>query len=210
MLTTDPPNSQTFLRNCYLYHTLADKDQIRYKNLRIPIHQWPPLWQFNQVGCLTGGIYLSYQRVRVRRSEHNWTASQPVTGLVETNHCQTRWTSRKMVFCYQNCSDLLWEKKCSSDQENLLQNLKIWTIYSNSERSKEFWITECFLTSSWRFLIYIWIRRIQIQIQIGKKIRDLEPCRKYCRVRTEKLHRIQVNKSQKILESIFYREKIIF
>ena len=118
MLTTDPPNSQTFLRNCYLYHTLADKDQIRYKNLRIPIHQWPPLWQFNQVGCLTGGIYLSYQRVRVRRSEHNWTASQPVTGLVETNHCQTRWTSRKMVFCYQNCSNLLWEKNVLVIEKN--------------------------------------------------------------------------------------------
>ena len=27
-------------------------------------------------------------------------------------------TSQKMVFCYQNCSDLLWEKNCSSDREN--------------------------------------------------------------------------------------------
>ena len=26
-----------------------------------------------------------------------------------------------MVFCYQNCSDLLWEKKYSSDQEKLLK-----------------------------------------------------------------------------------------
>ena len=27
-----------------------------------------------------------------------------------------------MVFCYQNCSDLLWEKKmCSSDWEKLLK-----------------------------------------------------------------------------------------
>ena len=26
-----------------------------------------------------------------------------------------------MVFCYQNCSDLLWEKNCSTDQENLLK-----------------------------------------------------------------------------------------
>ena len=26
-----------------------------------------------------------------------------------------------MVFCYQNCSDLLWEKNCSSDQEKLLE-----------------------------------------------------------------------------------------
>ena len=25
-----------------------------------------------------------------------------------------------MVFCYQNCSDLLWEKNCSSDREKLL------------------------------------------------------------------------------------------
>ena len=27
----------------------------------------------------------------------------------------------KMVFCYQNCSDLLWEKNCSSDQERSLK-----------------------------------------------------------------------------------------
>ena len=27
----------------------------------------------------------------------------------------------KMVFCYQNCSDLLWEKNCFSDRE---KNLK--------------------------------------------------------------------------------------
>ena len=27
----------------------------------------------------------------------------------------------KMVFCYQNCSDLMWEKNCSSDREKLLK-----------------------------------------------------------------------------------------
>ena len=26
-----------------------------------------------------------------------------------------------MVFCYQNCSDLLWENNCSSDREKLLK-----------------------------------------------------------------------------------------
>jgi hypothetical protein len=26
-----------------------------------------------------------------------------------------------MVFCYQNCSDLLWEKNWSSDRENILK-----------------------------------------------------------------------------------------
>ena len=57
-----------------------------------------------------------------------------------------------MVFCYQNCSDLLWEKNCSSDQENLLkfeaevlQHFEITrTIYSNSEWSEQFLVTECF------------------------------------------------------------------
>ena len=59
-----------------------------------------------------------------------------------------------MVFCYQNCSDLLWEKKCSSDQKNLLKFeaegrdftkiLGSLTTYSNSERSEQFTVTECF------------------------------------------------------------------
>ena len=26
-----------------------------------------------------------------------------------------------MVFCFQNCSDLLWEKKCSTDRVKLLK-----------------------------------------------------------------------------------------
>ena len=42
----------------------------------------------------------------------------------------------KMVFCYQNCSELLWEK-------NGLDFCKIFeitrTIYSNSERSENLW-----------------------------------------------------------------------
>ena len=35
-----------------------------------------------------------------------------------------------MVFCYQNCSDLLWEKKCSDDREKLLKF---------EAESQEFW-----------------------------------------------------------------------
>ena len=26
-----------------------------------------------------------------------------------------------MVFCYQSCSDLMWEKKCSTDREKLFK-----------------------------------------------------------------------------------------
>ena len=41
--------------------------------------------------------------------ENNWPADSSL--LICT----------KVVFCYQNCSDLLWEKNCSSDREKLLK-----------------------------------------------------------------------------------------
>ena len=56
----------------------------------------------------------------------------------------------EMVFLCQNCSDLLWEKKCSSNREKLLKfEAEGWkfvpeifaitrTIYLNSERSEPF------------------------------------------------------------------------
>ena len=54
-----------------------------------------------------------------------------------------------MVFCYQNCSDILWE---TSDREKLLKSkaegrefAKITrTIFSKSERSEHFLVTKCF------------------------------------------------------------------
>ena len=36
-------------------------------------------------------------------------------GIQDSSH------STGMVFCYQNCSDLLWKKNCSSDREKLLK-----------------------------------------------------------------------------------------
>ena len=52
----------------------------------------------------------------------------------------------KMVFCYQNCSDLLWEKIVLVIKKNFW-NCKIFeitrTIYSNSESSEQFLVTEC-------------------------------------------------------------------
>ena len=66
----------------------------------------------------------------------------------------------EMVFCYQNCSNLLWEKiVLHSDWEKLLKfeaegrEFEInRTIYSNSERSEQVLVTDAFLTCSWRFL----------------------------------------------------------
>ena len=42
-----------------------------------------------------------------------------------------------MVFCYQNCSDLLREKKCSSDREKLLKFEAEGREFANFLRSLE-------------------------------------------------------------------------
>ena len=38
-----------------------------------------------------------------------------------------------MVFCFQNCSDLLWEKKCSTDQQ--IPCLQPWISKESLEQS---------------------------------------------------------------------------
>ena len=66
-------------------------------------------------------------------------------------------------------------KKCSSDREKLLKikaegrefSKKFRTIYSNSERSEEFLVTECFLTCFWRFLRS---NKLEQLIKFGKKM----------------------------------------
>ena len=41
----------------------------------------------------------------------------------------------EMVFSHQNCSDLLWEKKCSSDREKLLKFEAEGREFANNLRS---------------------------------------------------------------------------
>ena len=53
------------------------------------------------------------------------------------------------------------------------------TIYSNSKRSEQFLVTECFLTCSWRFLMP---NKLTIIIHIRKNYWDLETCRKYKKI----------------------------
>ena len=77
---------------------------------------------------------------------------------------------------------------CSSDQEKhlkfeaegrefakFLRSLNR-TIYSNSERSEQDLVTECFLTCSWKFLISNNLE--QLEFKLEKNIWDLETCRK--------------------------------
>ena len=74
-----------------------------------------------------------------------------------------------MVFCYQNCSDLLWEKNVIVIEKSFETTR---TIYSSSERSEQFLITECF------FNLFREVSET-IRIQKGKKkYWDLETCRK--------------------------------
>ena len=54
------------------------------------------------------------------------------------------------VFCYQNCSDLLWEK--SSGQEKLLKfKTESPEIHKIFEITRTIIETEGFFTGSWRF-----------------------------------------------------------
>ena len=57
-----------------------------------------------------------------------WTKSRKnIYGSFFHSFCATdlnfvnKNNGRTMVFCYQNYSDLLWEKKCSSDREKLVK-----------------------------------------------------------------------------------------
>ena len=75
-----------------------------------------------------------------------------------------------MVFCYQNCSDLLWEKivlvieKFEDEGWEFDKKFEITrTIYSNSERLEQFLVT--FLTCSWWFLIYNKLEWLELKLQ---------------------------------------------
>ena len=85
----------------------------------------------------------------------------------------------KMLLCFQNCSDLVWEKLFylviekmfwnSRLKAEYLQNFEITkTICSNSESSKQFLVSECF------FNLFLEVSQIQkfrtIRIQIGNKL----------------------------------------
>ena len=67
-----------------------------------------------------------------------------------------------MVFCYQNCSDLLWEKIVLVIEKNFWKfKAEGWVFanflrslknYFNSERLEQLFETEYFLSCYWRFL----------------------------------------------------------
>ena len=87
---------------------------------------------------------------------------------------------------FLNSSDLLWDKIVLVIEKNFrnsrgkaenFENFEIiGTIYSNSESSGHFLVTECFFNLFLEVSQIWWIRTIKIQI--GKNYWDLETCRK--------------------------------
>ena len=92
----------------------------------------------------------------------------------------------EIVFCCQICSDLLWEKivlwlrktfEIRGWRPRICKIFEIIrTIYSNSERSEQILVTECFFNLFLEVSHISWIRIITIQT--GKNYRDLGTCRK--------------------------------
>ena len=83
---------------------------------------------------------------------------------------------------------LFWptvRKNCSSDREKLLK-IPGWRpriskifemtriIYSNSERSEQFLVTECVLTCSWRFLTFNNLEQLEFILEKNIKFRNMQ------------------------------------
>ena len=96
--------------------------------------------------------------------QNSWTKMSQLSNFCGSNlhvRCNYRYETYLfdvahwlMTFCYQNCSDLLWEEIVIVIEKNFwnsrlkAENLQIfeinWKIHSNSERSEQFLGTECF------------------------------------------------------------------
>ena len=86
---------------------------------------------------------------------------------------------RKFGILYQDCSDLLLRKNCSSNRGKLLKfeaegqefakflRSLCKTIHSNSERSEHFGYKNAFLTCSWRFLLSNKLEQFKLEKNIG-------------------------------------------
>ena len=75
-----------------------------------------------------------FSKITIRKSLSWHKYSQKIPVLIGVKR-------ERMVFCYQNCSDLLWEKNILVIEKNFWNSR---TIYSNCESSQQFLLTECF------------------------------------------------------------------
>ena len=71
------------------------------------------------------------------------------------------------VFCYQNCSDLLWENIVLVIENKILRSLEHFTQTVKGQNN--FWLQNALLTCSWRFLISNKLE--QLEFNLEKNIR---------------------------------------
>ena len=78
-------------------------------------------------------IWSQSRRVLKEPTANSWPSGDQ--DMAVTGHLF--FLCHEMVFCYQNCSDLLWEKKCPSDWEKLLKFEAGGREFANVLRSLE-------------------------------------------------------------------------
>ena len=109
-----------------------------------------------------------------------WKSFWPHCGALLTKFIDFGTLFPKNVLTYCEKSLFQWSRKTFEIRDSGLRICKkfeiTWTIYSNSERSEQFLVTECF------FNLFLEISQISknraIRIQIGKNYWDLGTCRK--------------------------------
>ena len=70
-----------------------------------------------------------------------------------------------MVFCFKNCSDLLWGKKCSCDQEKLLKFEAQGRKFAKYLRSLEQFQKVKGQNNFWQNVFLTWYKRFLKQIR---------------------------------------------
>ena len=89
--------------------------------------------------------------------------------------CKKGLVFLKMVFCYQNCSDPLWEKivlviektlEIRGWRPRICKNFEITrTIYSNRTHQNNYWQQNAFLICSWSFLISNKLEQLEFKLE---------------------------------------------
>ena len=109
--------------------------RILYLNLKIFKKKWLYIWQIFSLDFKFFYYQIRKQhplcsrvtKCNCTRGWH-WVTNAPFAQLDQNFHefailflCPCKFTENVLVFCYQNCSDLLWEKIVLSDREKLLK-----------------------------------------------------------------------------------------
>ena len=134
----------------------AEKNRCDFKNLLITLFlTCVGIYRLNSCQLVTmKGCFVRKSYFFSNEKALNYLINVPF--LINVGRISVEYHLTKgMVFCYQNCSDLLWERIILVTEKNfeirgwrprIFKNFEITrAICSNSDRSEQFLVTECFL-----------------------------------------------------------------